>query len=256
MRLAGGYTFLAHPHDRAVPLIGENDYAWRDWDIEGFTGLELWNYMSSFKEVATAWWRLIPAIFWPDRFINGPDPNTLAKWDALLAGHRRVSVLGGSDAHGFIRKIGPFKIVIYPYEQLFRAVNTHLLLDEPPTGQFDQDKPRILAAIGRGRGWVGYDLLHPTRGFRFSAQGQNRGTMGDTILFNERATLQVFLPTKARIEVIFQGELIAEGVDAVTLLTEVERPGAYRVACYLPHKGRERGWIYSNPIYLVQEQTV
>src|SRR5690606_14166483 len=54
VREAGGYGFLAHPFEEALPLIREgSDLGWFNWDIEGFTGLEIWNYMSSFKnEVA------------------------------------------------------------------------------------------------------------------------------------------------------------------------------------------------------------
>lgn len=256
IRQAGGYSFLAHPHDQAIPILGESDYAWKNWDVHGFAGLELWNYMSSFKESAMPIWRLIPSVFWPDRWLRPPHPDTLAKWDELLMANRRVSVIGGSDAHGFIRQLGPFKVELFPYEQLFKAINTHLLLDEPLSGEFGADKTAVTRAIGHGRGWVGYDYLAPTTGFRFSAKGQNRGTMGDTVIFQEQATLQVFVPTKARIDLVFEGEIVAQERKSVSLLAEVNKPGAYRVVCYAPYNSRDRGWIYSNPIYLVHGRPV
>ena len=38
-----GYGFLAHPHEDDLPLIDAPDLGWHDWDIEGFSGLEIWN---------------------------------------------------------------------------------------------------------------------------------------------------------------------------------------------------------------------
>src|SRR5690606_17008415 len=46
---AGGYGFLAHPHEDDLPLINQPDLGWHDWNIEGFSGLEIWHYMSVFK---------------------------------------------------------------------------------------------------------------------------------------------------------------------------------------------------------------
>lgn len=256
VRRAGGYTFLAHPHDQAVRPLGEPDYGWKDWDIHGFAGLELWNYMSSFKESTMPLWRLIPSIFWPDRWLRSPHPDTVNKWDNLLMDNRRVSVVGGTDAHGFIRKVGPFRLELFPYNHLFQTINTHLVVDEPLSGDFEVDQRIVTQAVGQGRSWVGYDLLHPSRGFRFSAKGQNRGTMGDTVIFQDRATLQVFSPTKAHIDLVFQGEVIATERKSASLLAEVTQPGAYRVVCYVPYRGRQRAWIFSNPIYLVQSRAV
>ncbi len=247
---AGGYSFLAHPFDPAAPVIGEKDYAWYDWDVEGYTGLELWNYMSNWKTRIDSLFKALPAVFRPDRFIPGPDPALLQKWDHLLRLGRQVAVIGGSDGHGFRQRVGPWELIIYPYEDLFRAVNTHLLLEEPLTGDFAVDQPRVLEAIGRGRGWVGYDLDHPTRGFRFSAQSANRGTMGDEITIDEQVALQVISPTRANIRLLHQGREVAaiERDTSLTYLTD--QPGAYRVEVQIPVKKWRRGWIYSNPIYL------
>jgi len=57
VRERGGMTFLAHPVDypsSAVPV----SFEWTAWDIEGFTGMELWNFMSEFRPPATG-----PAVF-------------------------------------------------------------------------------------------------------------------------------------------------------------------------------------------------
>ena len=48
VRAHGGYSFLAHPHEKDCRLFPYPNLGWHDWDIDGFTGLEIWNYMSSF----------------------------------------------------------------------------------------------------------------------------------------------------------------------------------------------------------------
>jgi hypothetical protein len=49
----------------------------------------------------------------------------------LLASGRRCVAIGNSDAHALKVKMFGRSAVIFPYEFLFRAVNTHVLLDEP-----------------------------------------------------------------------------------------------------------------------------
>ena len=64
------------------------------------------------------------------------------------------------------------------------------------------------------------------------------------------ATLQIKAPSRCRIRVIRHGEVVAE-VERESNLTYIpDEPGAYRVECHTFYEGEERGWIYSNPIYL------
>jgi hypothetical protein len=262
-KAAGGYGFLAHPHEQGMPLLDFPDLGWHDWEIEGFTGLEIWNYMSSFLDAITNAVGRLPAqhkllaqltavrlALNPEKYVTGPKPQTLALWDDLLAQGKRVAAVGNSDAHATPMSFGPIKRVIYPYDYLFRAVNTHILIPEPLNGDLTRDKEMVLRAIGNGRSWVGYDLPHPTAGFRFTGQGADKGSIGDAIQLDVGATLQVKAPAKAHIRLIHCGETVAE-VDNETHLTHIPvEAGAYRVECQIPYEGKMRGWIYSNPIYL------
>lgn len=260
---AGGYGFLAHPHERDLPLIDSPDLGWHDWDIEGFSGLEIWNYMSSFKNAVAARleklrWKnkLVSALvgLWmtlhPERYVTGPEPETLALWDDFLSRGMRVAAIGNSDAHGTPMRLGPLRRIIYPYEFLFRAVNTHVLLPEPLNGDMAHDRALLLRAFGRGHSWVGYDMAGSTAGFRFTVQGVSRGIIGDEMPFGLGATLQVKAPARCRIRLIRHGKVMAEVERESNLAYIPDEPGAYRVECLIPYEGRERGWIYSNPIYL------
>ncbi len=48
---SGGVAYIAHPNDPAAPAVNEPDITWEDWDVQGFTGIELWNGMSEFKSL-------------------------------------------------------------------------------------------------------------------------------------------------------------------------------------------------------------
>lgn len=260
---AGGYGFLAHPHELDLALIDSPDLGWHDWEIEGFSGLEIWNYMSVFKNTVA---RRLESLRWPnkiiqslvalrmtlnpERYMVGPDPDTLALWDDFLSRGMHMTAIGNSDAHGTPMHLGPLRREVYPYEFLFRAVNTHVLLPEPLSGELDHDRRLLLKAIGRGNSWVGYDMAGRTDEFRFTVQGAKIGVIGDEIPFGMGATLQIRTPARGRIRVIRHGVVVAD-VERESNLTYIPtEPGAYRVECLIPYEGRERGWIYSNPIYL------
>jgi len=48
---AGGISFIAHPYDPELKALKEDNISWVDWDVRGFTGIELWNAMSEMKSV-------------------------------------------------------------------------------------------------------------------------------------------------------------------------------------------------------------
>ena len=131
VRDAGGLCFLAHPHEPAAPLFHETAIAWDNWEVQSFTGIELWNHLSQIKYVLNNWPQALFHVFFPYVFSRGPDLPTLQKWDELLARGRRVVALGGSDAHALHYHLGPITKTIFPYDFHFRALNTHLLIPVP-----------------------------------------------------------------------------------------------------------------------------
>jgi predicted metal-dependent phosphoesterase TrpH len=54
VRREGGLAFLAHPHDPSIPLLGYDEIAWVDWDVTGYAGIEVWNYMSDWARPSWA----------------------------------------------------------------------------------------------------------------------------------------------------------------------------------------------------------
>src|SRR5690606_31387169 len=84
VNVTGGMTFIAHPDDHAVEWLGEPAIPWLDRAVEGYTGLELWNYMSRFKDLVQKRSDAVQRAFRPEEVMVGPNPRTLALWDQLL----------------------------------------------------------------------------------------------------------------------------------------------------------------------------
>lgn len=248
---AGGYGFLAHPFDPAAPTVGEDALGWQDWDIEGYCGLEIWNYMSEFKGYLGGNLRNLKVALNPEKYISGADARALKRWDELLRQGKRICAIGGSDAHGHTFSLGPMKRTIFPYDYLFRTVNMHVLLNDELSGDKEEDGRLIVEAIGKGNSWVAYDLPQSTSGFRFSGQSKTKGVMGNEVRLSSGATLQVKAPQKCRIRLIQNGTTVAERENDENLTFIIIEVGAYRAECYIDHDGREVGWIYSNPIYII-----
>ncbi len=246
----GGFSFLAHPYERDVAaFLPEPNISWRDWDVDGYAGIELWNYMSEFKAVLGSKADAVLYAYMPALAISGPYPETLQKWDELLQ-KRQVSALGGSDAHGTVYHLGPLTRVVQSYEYLFRCINTHLLSQEPFNGDLEHDKMVVYDALAAGRSFVGYERPGAVAGFTFWAcSGQEEATMGETLAFENTVELRVTIPARARLRLLRNGKVIAQAHDRhLVLLTH--SPGVYRVEAYRRHAGRQRGWIFGNPIYV------
>ena len=117
-----GISFIAHPDDPSAPLFNETDINWVNWDVRGFTGIELWNGLSEFKSLLSSRARAVYFAFFPDRVATGPFKKTLTRWDELLSIGRKVVAIGGSDAHALNAHMGPVKRSIFPYEFHFQTI--------------------------------------------------------------------------------------------------------------------------------------
>lgn len=247
----GGFAFLAHPFERDVAdFLPEPNISWRDWEVDGYAGIELWNYMSELKAVLKNRTLAVLYAYRPELAISGPYAETLQKWDELLRS-RRVSVFGGSDAHGTVYHMGPLSRAVQPYDYLFRCINTHLLSEEPLTGDVEHDKAIVYRALRAGHAFLGYEQAGGIAGFSFWAQsGDAEATMGETLGLQGVVYLRVKTPARAWLRLIRDGRVVAQTRgDSMAVMSP--QPGAYRVEVYRRYAGRRRGWIFSNPIYVV-----
>jgi hypothetical protein len=251
VRQAGGLSFLAHPVDPAAPAIHENDISWEDWQVQGYTGIELWNAMSEFKSLIKSRLHGLYYAYRPERVAHGPFPEALRKWDELLAAGQHIVAIGGTDAHAFQASMGPIRRTLFPYEWHFKTINTHLLVEHPLSGDLESDRQMILQALKKGCVFIGYDLAAPTRGFRFTAHGfEQTAILGEEISAQRGVTLQIHLPRPASCRLIRNGETVQAWENQESCMHITTSPGAYRVEAHIDYQGQRRAWILSNPIYI------
>ena len=251
VREAGGLSFIAHPRDPEAPAFRETDISWVDWDVQNYTGIELWNGLSELKTVVPTKLHGLFYAYFPQFVGYSPIRETLNRWDELLTHGRPVVAIGGSDAHAMNMSMGPLHRVIFPYEFHFKTINTHVFIPQPLTGDVSTDKKMIYDALAAGRCFVAYDLPAPTKGFTFKAKGlEQSAIMGEEISVKGGATLHAHVPKQAEIHLIKDGKRIGVWKNSYAATHYVTEPGVYRVEVYRRYLGRLRGWIFSNPIYV------
>ena len=243
----GGVTFVAHPESP------RQDLRWTDWDLPGDWGIEVLNGDSQWR--ATGWLRLLgAALLYP---LNSDyallqmmrRPPALARWDSLLA-RRRATAIVGADAHGTLRPAPSPSLPLPTYEAVFRIAQNYVLLDRPLSGNAPVDTAAIVAALGRGRSYIGVGALAAADRFFFLAERDGeRWTMGDTLVSGDPVRLHAggALPVGAGTTLYRDGVAVtrADG----PLDAQVAEPGVYRVEVQLP--GWDLPWIVSNPIYVL-----
>ncbi|MBA4420185.1 MAG: hypothetical protein C0391_03470 [Anaerolinea sp.] len=246
----GALTFLAHPVDPEMRAFGEPDISWVDWEIKGYTGIELWNGFSEIKGRSRNILDTIFYAFFPHYLAHQPLTATLKLWDDLIAKGKPCVAIGGSDAHALQKKALWFTKTIFPYAYHFRAINNHLQIENPLSDHVEIAKIQLYEAFSRGRSFIGYELPFPTKGFSFCGQGM-KGTvqMGETSGIKGGITFHVHLPALAECTLLKDGHQVKIWKNSTNCTYITDKPGVYRVEVYTHYLGKRRGWIYSNPIY-------
>ncbi len=250
VRKQGGIGFMAHPFEIGSPVYKKGKtYPWKDWQVTGFTGLDIWSYLSQWRDGVSGFLKGFYLYFNPHQaFKKGPLKAVLKKWDELLQ-ERMVVGIGCSDAHAIKINLGPWQPIISDYYFCFQCINTHVVLEERLSGDFERDQALIYQALQTGRCFVGYDFFKKTKGFRFVATSDgNIVHMGGRI--SAKGTiLQVDTPFEAKVVLIRDSQQYLQNIGKRHRFAHL-RPGVYRVEAYHKHGLGYRAWIFSNPIYL------
>lgn len=154
-----------------------------------------------------------------------------------------VGTFSGSERHSF-----------RPNEILSTAYN-HVFVDEPLTGDFIHDKMTVYKALRSGRVFMAVDGLSDAKGFRFTAEGDNRERIaypGDTIFLKSSITLKISAPEACICRLLRDGKPLKEWQQCRQVPYTVYEPGCYRVECALTRRKELYAWIITNPIYAVK----
>ena len=223
---------------------------WRDLDADGYTGIELWSFVTDSAERVNSIRELL-SLHRRARPLHRPSAaRNLDEWDRLCA-RRRCVALGGVDAHQVgIRVRGRVPLRLMAYKRSFRSLRTHLLVREPSSGDLEADRAAAVRRAGHGSRVHRDRLARTGTGVPLLGRGRGRPLqMGDEANAAGSWTLHASTPLPARIRLMRDGEEVA-ATTGTRLEHAVDEPGVYRVEAYRDAHGRERTWILSNPIYL------
>jgi len=244
LRNQGAVAFVAHAHPARIMGYPMKGGELTDWEVPGFTGVELWSFMHDICDGMVPW-RIPSFIRHWSQCVRGPHPGTVAHWDRITQ-ERRFPGIGSLDNHAFI--VPGLGAQILPYEDGFRTLRTHVLADELSGRR--EDAGLITEAVCSGRAFIALDMLADARGFRFEADaGGRRLRMGDQAPWAGPAVLEVRSPVPAKLTLRRAGAPVAE-TTGTELRHEAREPGVYRAEAHL----EDKPWVFTNPIYLWQEE--
>ncbi|NWF90743.1 MAG: PHP domain-containing protein [Ignavibacteriaceae bacterium] len=246
---AGGIGFIAHPHEKRTHMKEHPSYPWTDWEVVGFTGIEIWNHMSEWMENLTEE-NKYQAFLHPLKTIVSPQKKTLKVWDELNLKHKIVGI-GGVDAHAHkYNLLGFLEVEIFPYKVLFKSIRTHILTSEEikkgkTEEAVEKAKKQLYSALAYGSCFIANDYHGDSTGFKFFAESEKKiFNMGDKIAKYAGVKLRIEIPNhKAEIKLIRNGRVI-DSWENQEVMVNVNSKGIYRVEVYLNGKA----WIYSNHI--------
>jgi hypothetical protein len=238
----GAAAFVAHAHPAHIMGISLKAGELLDWEIPGFTGVELWSFMHDICSGLTPW-RIPSFVYtWP-RYIRGPHPDTIAHWDRVTKARRFVAI-GSLDNHALALPVLGRQVL--SYEEGFRTLRTHVLSREWSGSA--ADAALLADALCQGRAFLALDFAADARGFRFEADAPGETLqMGEERPWAGPTVLRVHSPAPASLAILRGGRPVA-AADAADLEFRAEEPGVYRAEARL--KGRP--WVYTNPVYLRQ----
>jgi len=238
----GGLGIIAHPDEIRDTLPKHPSYPWTAWEAEDFDGIEIWNQMSEWMEKLTRFNQL-KMVLSPRRILDSPTKRILKKWDELNK-KRKVVGIGGVDAHAHPYKMGPFRIIIFPYKVQFKSIRTHILLDKPLSSNFKKAKEQVFSALLNCNVFASNYRRGDARGFAFYASGENKtAKIGEKIGLKGKIKLKVKTPLRAQIKLLRDGLVVFEEMGKRLEYTP-DATGNYRVEAYR----KKRGWIFSNHI--------
>lgn len=229
VRDAGGFGFAAHPFSRGSERFRQKGMPFND--LDAVDGIEVWSLVSDVAESVDSIPAALRFLARPERHVFGPPEENLREWDRLNRS-RRVVGIGGVDAHQFGKRLfGRWVVRLMGYRRTFRQLRTHVLVEEPPTGDLDHDRAQVYDALREGRSYIAVDHLARPAGFRFWEDG---------------GVVRASVPRPAELRLLRDGVEVARVDEGAELDHEVDGAGggSYRVEARLGG----RVWILSNPL--------
>jgi len=249
VKMIGGFGFIAHPDENPNRKNNYNKpLRWTNWDIQGFHGLEIWNYMSDWTDNCDSK-KVIFDYYNTYKILKGPTKNVLNWWDRLNNSNNHIiPAVGGIDAHGFKYNLFGINLTLFDYNDCFRSLTNCLHLENKLSESFEQAKSQIILALKNGNNSIINRIWdNSNKEFQFYIETEDKHVFpGSSVNFDECKRIIARLSRKADIRLIHNGELILEHKDNKLTFEEL-KPGKYRLEIF--YKGKP--WIFTNPVLIL-----
>ncbi|MEN8208756.1 MAG: hypothetical protein ABFR50_05855 [Candidatus Fermentibacteria bacterium] len=157
----GGIAIAAHPTEAPGKLPRTRSYSWKAGNAaEALSGVEVWNYMSLWKKGISPF-NAAAKLRSPDMHVEHPDPLAVEFWERTGG-----CAIAGPDAHALRFGIGRFRLEVFPYEMMFRRLQTHILLDADLSDSNEIAEKQICRALKEGSCFTSNVLYGDASGFR------------------------------------------------------------------------------------------
>lgn len=248
----GGFGFVAHP-DEQTPR--DNNYPalrWEDWSINGFQGLEVWNYMSDWVDTLTRKNKL-KKFLKPQQTLHGPTSDTLKWWDDLNSKKDIITPgIAGLDVHAFEYKYFGMKLKVFPYDKSFKTLKNWIQIDDFLSKDFETAKKQIYTALKAGNNIMINHALGSPNHLVFTAIKRKdnvyvKAVVGEFLEIEDDFFINIETPEACEIKLYRNGELIQDKFTN-KLRVDLKETGSYRFEAY---KNKQH-WIISNPIKVVK----
>ncbi len=236
----GAICFAAHPIEKRASAFFRK-YPWTDHNVDNFSGLEIWNFLSNWVGGLNPITNGISHILFSNLYVRKPYRELLKYWDDLNIKHDKKVAIGSIDAHTETWQKFGIKISFLKHRQLFRTIRTNVLLEN------ETDEQSILKALQEGNSYI----VNYKRGIPYNFYAGISAKSGDNAIFGEKISFQnnlkfyYNLPKNAKVDLFCNGEKIASQYNERGNFA-IDKPGFYR----LEITKMKLGWIYTNNIYV------
>lgn len=254
-------TVLAHPY--------KDGFSWKGDLPEGLDGIEVANLKSlaqrswNYSKLSTIW-SLLLYPFNPKlalmRLFQEPTDELLL-FDQVSQ-TRRLVAFQGAEASARAIPLADWLIKFPSYERVLSMSSNHLLLTSELTGNMNEDKNKILAALKNGQFYICFDALGNPNGFEtylFNEANQKKYSIGSEIPYSPDQRFYFKLPVEPTS--YYEVVLLKNGERVDTLNTfegvfPLQGPGTYRLQVRisprlpLPDAIKWLTWIYTNNFYI------
>jgi hypothetical protein len=248
-----GVCFISHPFDDKVP--------WTDWDISGYTGLEV---LSSYSEARRA--GILNLLIFPLKYLinskyallnsMGYPTDNIKKWDALNQSGQYYGIYA-LDAHAKLPISKKIQLNFPTYKSMFEIMTVYAKIQQELDTDADQAAGTIISSLRKGNFFNVIEGIAPANGFDAFFIEKNSGKrieMGGSS-GDKQGKLVILLPFDFETNVfIFKNGIKYErkaNKQKKQLEIDVNEPGVYRVEIYVPgNTFDELPWIMTNPFFV------